>query len=390
MTAGRAQLWTAAAALAALSLAAAAFIRAHAAPAPWHYFAYDQQVYLAIARTPFAGDPQVHHASGSWRLLPPLLARYIGMPLGGPERGFLVLTFTTFALLPAACLAWLAALGASRSSALACAAVMALAPPVVGLLAWDVVRVDSVGLLLLFFAVTAAVRGWSLALPIAVAAMAFTKETALLGAFFALAWAVFVDRRMLPAAILSAVLAFGIRSFLQWWIPPSPEYPFDNLKDFRVVMASMSASYAGRRLLLTTAGTWNLMLPLVAVAMASRRWTGRELALTGALAVTMIQLIFATDNERVVAAGYPFVLAWCALQLDAMDERGRRWAGAAIVLAQVPWLLEMGRVWPVPLPDDQLPHFPPIRYVEIAIVLASAAAGAIALARRLRPAAAAA
>jgi hypothetical protein len=185
---------------------------------------------------------------------------------------------------------------------------------------------------------------------------------------------------LLPAAVLSAVLAFGIRSLLQWWMPSS--YPFDNLKDFRVVMASMSVPYAARRLLLTTAGTWNLLVPLVAVAMVSRRWSGREVALAGALAVTMIQLLFAGDNERVVAAGYPFVLAWCALQLDAIDEPRRRWAAAAIVLAQIPWLLQMGRVWPVPLPDDRLPSYPPIRYVEIAIAVGTAAAAALAWTRR--------
>ncbi len=381
MTAG-ARAWPAAAALAAVSIAVAVFVRTHAAPAPWHYFAYDQQVYLAIARAPFSSDPQVHHASGCWRLLPPLMARYLGMPLGGPERGFLVLTFAMFALLPIAALKWLEALGASRTSALACAAVMAIAPPVVGLLAWDVVRVDPVGLLLLFLAATAAVRGRGVWLCAAIAAMAFTKETALLGAFFALSWGVFVNRRLLPAAAVSVVLAFGIRSFLQWWIVASPEYPFNNLKDFHVVMSSMSAAYAARRLLLTTAGTWNLMLPLVAAGMLSRRWGGRELALTGALAVTMVQLLFATDNERVVAAGYPFVLAWSALQLDAMDERARRWAAVAIVLGQIPWLLEMGRVWPTPLPEDQLPHVPPIRYAEMAIVVASVAAALTAFARR--------
>jgi hypothetical protein len=381
MTAG-ARAWPAAAALAAVSLAVAAFVRTHAAPAPWHYFAYDQQVYLAIARAPFSNDPQVHHASGCWRLLPPLMARYIGVPLGGPERGFLVLTFAMFALLPIAALRWLEALGVSRTSALACAGVMAIAPPVVGLMAWDVVRVDPVGLLLLFLAVTAAVRGHGAWLCLTVAAMALTKETALIGAFFAVSWAVLVDRRLLASAAASVVIAVGIRSLLQWWIVPSPEYPFNNLKDFHVVMSSMSASYAGRRLLLTTAGTWNLLLPLVAVGMVSRRWGGRELALTGALAVTMIQLGFATDNERVVAAGYPFVLAWSALQLDAMDEGARRWAGVAIVLGQIPWLLEMGRVWPMPLPEDQLPHFPPIRYVEIAIVISSVAAALVALARR--------
>jgi hypothetical protein len=381
MTAG-ARAWPAAAALAAVSIAVAAFVRTHAAPAPWQYFAYDQQVYLAIARAPFSSDPQVHHASGCWRLLPPLMARYLGMPLGGPERGFLVLTFTTFALLPIATVRWLEALGASRTSALACGAVMAIAPPVVGLMAWDVVRVDPVGLLLLFLAATAAVRARGIWLCIAIAAMALTKETALLGAFFALSWAVLVDRRVLPAAAVSVVLAIGIRSFLQWWIVPSPEYPFNNLKDFHVVLSSMSASYAARRLLLTTAGTWNLLLPLVAAGMASRRWGGRELALTGALAVAMIQLGFATDNERVVAAGYPFVLAWSALQLDAMDEGARRWAAAAIVLGQIPWLLELGRVWPMPLPEDQLPHMPPIRYVEMAIVAASVAAALTAFVRR--------
>src|SRR5262245_47683042 len=249
MTAGRAPLWTAAAALGALSLAVAAFVRMYAAPAPWHYFAYDQQVYLAIARAPFSSDPQVHHASGSWRLLPPIAARYIGMVLGGPERGFLVLTFSMFALLPGACLAWLASLGASRASAIACAAVIAIAPPVVGLLAWDVVRVDAVGLLLLFLAATAAVRGRGAWLLAVIAAMALTKETALLGAGFAVAWAACVDRRMLPAAALAASLAVAIRSFLQWWIVPSPEYLFHTLKDFHVVLSSMSVSYAGRRLL---------------------------------------------------------------------------------------------------------------------------------------------
>jgi hypothetical protein len=382
MPAGRTPLWTAAAALGALSIAVAAFVRSHAAPAPWHYFAHDQQAYLAIARAPFSDDPWVHHGSYSWRLLPPLMARYIGVPLGGPERGFLVLTFATFAVLPAACLMWLASLGVSRTSALACAAVMAIAPPVVGLLAWDVVRVDAVGLLLLFVAVTAAVRGRGAWLAVAIAAMAFTKETALIGAFFALSWAVLVDRRLLPAAAISVALAVAIRTFLQWSIATWP--PFDNLGNFHVVMASLSAPYAGRRLLLTTAGTWNLLLAAAAIGMASRRWTGRELALTGALAVTMIQLLFATDNERVVAAGYPFVLAWSAFGLDALDARARRWAGALLIAAQLPWLLQMGRVWPAPLPENQLPHFPPIRYAEIAIALGSAAAAAMVLARRPR------
>src|SRR5436190_19982969 len=180
MPGGRVPLWLTALALGVLSVAVAAAIRAHAAPAPAYYFAHDQQVYLAIARAPFSDDPMVHHGSASWRLLPSLLARYIGRPLGGPERGFFVLTFAMFALMPGAALAWLRALGISRESAIWCASVMALAPAVVGLFAWDVVRVDAIGLLLLFIAATSAVRRHVLVLCLAIAAMALTKETALL------------------------------------------------------------------------------------------------------------------------------------------------------------------------------------------------------------------
>jgi hypothetical protein len=211
-----------AAALAGLSLAAAAFIQACAAPAPAHYFAHDQQVYLAIARAPFSDAPIANHGPGSWRILPALLARVIGTPFGGPERGFFVLTFATFALLPLAAWRWLNALGVSRTSAVACAAVMALAPPIVGLLAWDVVRVDSVSLLLLFVAATAAVRGRGGWMCSVIAAMALTKETALLGAFFALSWAVLMRRRLLPAAVIAVTLAVGIRAFLQWFFVRRP------------------------------------------------------------------------------------------------------------------------------------------------------------------------
>jgi hypothetical protein len=127
------------------------------------------------------------------------------------------------------------------------------------------------------------------------------------------------------------------------------------------------------------------MVPAVAIGAVARRWTRRDFVLAGAIAVTMAQLLFATDNERVAAAGYPFVLALCAIELDTMPENRRRWAGACLVLFQIPWLLEMGRVWPrPPLGDFELPHFPPIRYVEIGIVILSVAAAAVAAVERRR------
>ena len=370
----RAVVVTTAAALAAVSLSAGAFIRANAAPAPAHQFATDQPTYLAIARAPFSDDPLVRRAPYSRRVLMPLAARGVGALAGGPERGFLIVTFATFAALPLAAYCWLTAVGASRTSAFTGAGVMALAPPVVGLFAWDPVRVDSLLLLLLFGAAIATVRGHGIAMLALLGAAVLTKESGAIGIAFALAWALLVDRRLLPYAAAAAVIAIGVRVLLRWWLPAAPEFPFDNMDAVRVMLDSLSIGYAGRRLLLATAGTWNLLVPFAAAAIASRLPRGRELALTTALAVAMMQLVFASDNERLVAAGYPFVLALCATQLDTFEPRTRTMIGIVLVLAQIPWLLQMGRVWPVPQ-DDTLPHFPPIRFVEIGIFLVTIVAG---------------
>src|SRR5256885_7195530 len=103
--------------LAGLSIVVGAFIRVHAVPASAHYFSEDQQVYLAMARAPFSHVPQVRHAPGSWRVLPPLLAGAIGSFGGGPGRGVLILMFATFGPLPIAAPAWCEALHVSPPSA---------------------------------------------------------------------------------------------------------------------------------------------------------------------------------------------------------------------------------------------------------------------------------
>jgi len=191
--------------LGALSLVNAAFIREYAAPAATEYFSEDQQAYIAIARAPFSNEPQVHHRPYAWRILPSLLARAIGGVAGGPERGFLILTFATFALLPLATLFWMAALRISTTTSTACAAVMAFAPPVVGLFAWDVVRVDAFAILLMFVLATATVRGDIVVMSATVVALTFTKEVVFIGVFFAVAWAWFLDRRLLLPALAGGI-----------------------------------------------------------------------------------------------------------------------------------------------------------------------------------------
>lgn len=385
MTPARAPQWLAAAALGALSLAVAFFVRGHAAPAPLHYFAYDQVAYLAMARAPLSDDPQVHHRPYSWRPLVPLMARTIRDLAGGPDRAFLVLMFVTFALLPGATLWWLAGLHVTPSAARVAAAAMALAPPIVGLFAWDVVRVDAFALLLMFVLAGTTVRGHWRWLYVVIVALALTKEVVFVGLAFVACWGWLVDRRALRHSLIGAGLAVLIRSVLVPWMwPADPRFAFDNVAVVHAVLTSLSPLYVFRRLLLATSGTWNLLLPLVACRLVRVPMRREELALALGIAASYGQMVFAGDNARIVAVAYPFVLALAAFELEALPAVTRSWVAAMAVLGQIPWLLTFGRVWPAPPPGGELPHFPAIRFVEVAVMAGSVSAATIVLSRRAR------
>lgn len=362
-------------ALALCSLAAlltAMFIRTHAMPAPPEYFAYDQQAYLSLAHQPFVQTPAVYPPA-SWRVLPPLVARVIGDLIGGgPERGFLVLTFACLVLMPIAAFAWLAALGIDGEVALWCAAIVALSPTVLGYTAWDAVRVDPISLLLLFAACRAIVACERLSFVTSVAALALTKETFLIAAVFAIAWGVRVDRRILVTAIATLVLGVIVRSIVLPAIMP-PTAPFDNLFSFkRMIRDELTVSYAARRLLLATGAAWNLMLPMAAAWIVDDARNPRTQMLALGIAIAEAQILFASDTQRVVAAAYPFMIACTGLALSRIRSPRGGWAGAALVAAQLPWLLENGRIV----------HLPWLRGVEIVIVLVSAGLVAAGLRRQ--------
>jgi hypothetical protein len=371
--------WVAVAALALLAVGAGWFVRSHAAPEPASHFEHDQQDYLAMARAPSSVDPR-SRGHRAWRVLPPMVAGALGTLVGGPERGFLVLTFATFALLPIAAAAWLSAWGASRTSIVTGAAVMALAPPVIGRLAWDVMLVDAPALLLTFIVVTATVRMRIAIACLALFALALTKDTVVVAAAFMLAWGMWVDRRLFRAALAATALIIGSRAALVWWSKPSQAS--DGLAYLHAVVVTWPVKDLARRLLLVTAGTWNVLLPLVAVAVAGHVWSRRDRALALGFLAAMAQLAVVIGNERIAAAGYPFVLAWSADALDRLDGRRRTLAGVGIVLCQIPWLLFLGRIWLVPPSANQLPHMPVTRYLEIGLFLISSIAAVVAWSRR--------
>jgi hypothetical protein len=357
-------------AAAVLALTAAATLRQFAKPPPADYFTHDQQVYLAMARTPFADTPMVRRAPASWRILPALLARAAGeITTLGPSSGFFVVTFTSFALVPIAAIGFLRRLGVTSTSATVCGTIAALAPPVVGYLSWDVVRVDAIGLLLLFAIGIAVVAERPLALCLAIVALSLTKETVLIGAFFAVAWSVLYCRRMIPVSVMSLGLAFVIRWVaLPWWLPPPEGNHFANLSGLLGALDQVSVPYVARRVLLGSAATWNVLLPLAAVSLIRERRTKRGFLFTATIAVALCQVLFASDTQRVVAAAYPFVLAVCSFELDRLPERRRRFVGAALVVGQLPWLLVYGRI---------VPDLPGIRAAEIAIFVFSLGVAAV-------------
>jgi hypothetical protein len=104
------------------------------------------------------------------------------------------------------------------------------------------------------------------------------------------------------------------------------------------------------------------MLPLAAIWIADDIRNPRAQALACGIAVAEAQILFASDTQRVVAAAYPFVIACCGFALSRLDPPRRTRVGAVLVAAQLPWLLENGRIV----------HLRWLRGVEIAIVLVSA------------------
>ena len=352
--------------LAALSCGAlivAALIRTYAKPGPQILFSGDQQAYLSLARQPFV-QTRVVYPPATWRVLPPLVARGIGeVTGGGPERGFLVLTFACYALIPVAAFAWLRALGVAVDAALSGAAVVSITPTVLGYTAWDVVRVDPPSCLMLFLGALAVVKRRKAMFILVVTALAFTKETAMIVALFGAAWATLVDRRMLATSVVAVAVALFVRRILlQAWLMPVA-VPFDNLFGFKqMIRDELTLRYVARRLLLASASTWNVMLPLAAAWLVDQRRHPRAQAFLCAILVAEAQILFASDTQRLVAAAYPFVIACCAFQMERYDRRSRMLTAAALVAAQVPWLLENG----------QVVHFVWLRGVEIAIALVTA------------------
>ena len=346
--------------LACLGAAVPLWLGGRAAPPPADYFQHDQRHYLAMADAGTPPSPAARTAPYSWRLLPSALVRWSGLP---PGTGFHALTLVTLALIPPAAAVMLTAAGVSTISALTMGAAIALAPAVAGYLSWDFIRPDGPSLLLVIVSAWAAIRARPVAFIATLVALSLTKETWLIGAGFALVW----SRAYRPAfwrwAVAGAALAFAGAAAVRVALPAVEPYSVATI--VRDLYWPIDLRTVARRLLLATAGTWNVLTPLAAFAVARRCREPRAHAVALAIGIASAQILVAIDTQRLVAAAYPFVVLACAWELDRLPHPARAAAGVLLALAQVPWLVTYARVRPLPL-----------RSVEIALVVMALAAAA--------------
>jgi hypothetical protein len=350
----RPRLLAVSAAFAVVPISAALVLGPHSAAHPLAMWP-DREVYVAIARSPFADAPAVHHPPFCWRILPSLLVWASGLQ---PELGFRVLTLASLALLPAATIAWLIALGISPVSASGMGAIAALAAPMLGYAVTSLPMIDAFALLLVTIGAWAVAARRGAVFVVCLTALALTKETWILLAAFAVAWTWAHDRRFFRIAAPAIAGALCAWLALRVLIPASETYSLHDQivqlywpPDLRTIL---------RRLLLATGATWNVLLPFATLTVVRLRCQAATHALAIPVALATTQILIASDTPRPVAAAYPFVLALCATELDRWPRRARVGISICLALAQLPWLLTYA--WVVRLP---------LRGVEIAIVLIS-------------------
>jgi hypothetical protein len=354
--------WPLLVALALLGVLIPLTLGSRASRPPPVYFLHDQRHYLAMAEHSGAVVP----APFAWRVLPSAIVRASGLRA---ERGFHALTLLTLALIPPAMAMLLAAAGASPRSALLLGALAAASPAVAGYLSWDFIRPDGLSLLLITVSAWAVVRGHRALFITVMVALSLTKETWVIAAAFALIW----SRAYAPAfwrwAIAGAALAVIVAATVRIMMPAHE--PYSLLANARDLYWPLDARTIARRLLLATAATWNVLLPLAAFAVTRRIREPRAWAAAVAVSIASAQVLVAIDTQRLVAAALPFVLLACAWELDALAPAFRVPAIVALAAAQLPWLLVYARIWS-----------PPLRALEIVIALAAAAAAVIGLRQR--------
>jgi hypothetical protein len=322
----------------------------------------DGRYYRAMATAPMDASPETRSVPYGWRILTPLIVWATRLPT---DVGFKVLTFTTVALTPLALVWFLDGFGISAYSQRGAALLFGLTGPAAVYLSRDFVLVDGPAFLLLVLACACAVRRHHVLFLLTLLLLALTKEIAVLAAVFAVFWAWQQhDRRQFIVASAGAALVAAVLVMLRLTIHPLVSYGY--VEHVRDLYWPLSLRNVTRRLLLATGSTWNVVLPIAALQLFDPPRAWRSAAFVVPTAIAAAQISVALMTERIVVAAFPFVFAALAWEVDwlasgASDKLFALWA--AVLIAQVPWVLHFGG----------LGEFPYVRAIEIGLVLATGA-----------------
>lgn len=293
----------------------------------------DYSNYLALAIQPFgSSNPLAQQAPFLWRLLTPLIVHVLPV---SPVYGFWLVTLAGLVGTVLA-LEWLlSGLGLLFPAVLAGGFAFVLLGPATGFLLWDDMLVDPLALCLLALIVAAAIHQHGKLLLSLVLLGALAKEVTLLGTVFAVLWGWKRCREMVGWSLAALALGMLVQTLLRILILPTPPYTFLSAFEISTGYTSFSplsflelCGYEGARLIESLLGAWGIMLPLAVLQLRHVPQFWRTYSTFLVLAIgAILQILIATDLERLVIYGFPAIIAACCFEVEYLAARWQcsRW-----------------------------------------------------------------
>lgn len=310
-----------------------------------HYFFMDQNRYVAMAEHPFSLGPLVREPPFNWRLLAPLLVHLL--PLPAPD-GFWLLTVASLSAAALALVWFLRGVGLPPGASVAGALAFVTLAPLSGFDLWDYMLVDPLAVALVIVTLGCAVHRQGLFLLISLIALAATKEIAVLGAIFAVAWA--AERRdwaMLRWAAAGLVASFAVIAAIRIAVPADRPYGLTAMYT-TVYGASPSLSLIAHRLALATLEAWTVLLPFALLQLVHPPHAWRSPAFALLFIGAAAQVLVATDVARLIVYAAPVVIAACAFEVEYLAGRwqlSRWWLWGPLLAIQLAWWFGLYGKW---------------------------------------------
>lgn len=268
-----------------------------------------------------------------------------------PLTGFWLLAVASLAGAVVAFVWMLVCLGLPHRSAAAAGIALVCLGPAIGLPLRFFAQVDPLAFFLLTLSMGATVHRRGALLVASLVLLAATKEIVVLGILFAAALTFERrDHQLTPWVAAGSALAVVVLLGIRVAIPL--DQPYSWTSEFRAYWVPFSTSELLRALVRVSGLTWHVLLPLAALQLVHPQRALRRLAFATVIAGATAQMIIADSSARVVAAGFPALLAVAAFEIEWIAGRlrvepSRLWLAAAVV--GLPWTFSHVVRLPVPL-----------------------------------------